>query len=101
MAMTVIGACISQGVWTKDGRDIVYNNLKICYVEDLSIIKDDSGNGIGRCGKEVKVKNDTEHLKFVFGCDVDDKFLNSLIGKKINIYYDMYRNVARIDVVKA
>ena len=44
MAMTVIGACISQGVWTKDGRDIVYNNLKICYVEDLSIIKDDSGN---------------------------------------------------------
>ena len=44
MAMTVIGACISQGVWKKDGRDIVYNNLKICYVEELSIIKDDSGN---------------------------------------------------------
>ncbi len=105
MAMTVIGACISQGVWKKDGRDIVYNNLKICYVEELSIIKDDSGNvtawGIGCCGKEVKIKNDTEHLKSVFGCDVDDKFLNSLIGKKINIYYDMYRNAARIDIVKA
>lgn len=105
MAMTVIGTCISQGVWKKDGKDIEYNNVKVFYVEDLSIVKDAKGNvttwGIGRCGKEVKIKNDTEHLKSVFGCDVDDKFLNSLIGKHINIYYDMYRNAARIDVVKA
>lgn len=105
MAMTVVGASISQGIWKPDGKEIPYNNVIIHYVEDLSIRKDDNGNvvswGIGRASKILKIKNDADILRSIFGSPFDDVFAKSLIGNTINVYYDMYRKPARIDIVKA
>ena len=48
MAMTVVGASISQGIWKPEGKEIPYNNVIIHYVEDLSIRKDNNGNVTGK-----------------------------------------------------
>lgn len=105
MAMTVVGASISHGIWKPDGKEIPYNNVIIHYVEDLSIRKDDNGNvvswGIGRASKTLKIKNDADILRSIFGSPFDDVFAKSLIGKTINVYYDMYRKPARVEIVKA
>ena len=72
----------------------------------LEIVKDENGKtkkwGIGAKVETHKVKNEEEVLKSVFGVSsITEQFLNSLIGKAINIYYNMYGKIEKIEVVKA
>lgn len=106
--MKIVGMEIKQGKFkSNDNREIVYNNLVLHTTSDvLEIVKDENGAvkkwGIGAKVETHKVKNEEEVLKAVFGVSsITEQYLNSLIGKAVNIYYDMYGKVNKIEVVKA
>ena len=106
--MKLVGLEIKQGQFTSsDKKEISYNNLVLHTTSDvLEIVKDDDGKikkwGIGAKVETHKVKNEEDVLKSVFGVtSVTEQFLNSLIGKAINIYYNMYGKIEKIEVVKA
>lgn len=103
--MKLLGIEVKNGIFTKDGKDISYNNL-IFYVQtnELKIEKDDSGTikkwGVGHKCETFKIKNEAENLRNVFGVDVDDKLLSSMVGQDINIYFDAYGKVQTVMFVK-
>lgn len=106
--MKIVGMEIKQGQFTSsDKREIVYNNLVLHTISDvLEIVRDKDGKvkkwGIGAKVETHKVKNEEEVLKSVFGeKNISEQFLGGLIGKDVNIYYNVYGKIEKIDVVKA
>lgn len=106
--MQIVGMEIKQGHFlSSDKREIEYNNLVLHTTSDvLEIVREKNGMvkkwGIGAKVETHKVKNEDEVLESVFGVkNISEEFLCSLIGKDINIYYNMYGKIEKIEVVKA
>lgn len=103
--MIVIGAETKSGVFKKDGNEISYNNLYLYCTREVKAIYDENGNcthwATGSIGEAVKIKNSPEVLKEVFGGEVNNEVITSLIGKNINVYYDQFGRVQFINAVKA
>ena len=81
------------------GTEIAYNNLVLHVMgEDFGDSKD-----CFRCGSPVetlKVKNDEEHIKSTFGKVPTADEMKSYIGQYINVYYNKYGNLDKVEVIK-
>lgn len=81
------------------GSDINYNNVVIhCMGEGF-----DGSSEVFRVGNPVetlKIKNDEEHLKQVFGKVPSGAEMSDYVGKYINVYYNKYGNLDKLEVVR-
>ncbi len=93
----LIGAQIRSGKFTPTGKseEIEYNNLILFTTSELSGEDDKTFCG-SKTNYEAKIQNNPENIAKVFGKQITIEEIRKHLGKPIDIFYDQYKNVARV-----
>lgn len=99
----VVGAEIKAGNFTKDGKDIAYNNLYLyCIGESITPVYKDGvceRFAFGNIIETIKIKNDSDNLLSIFNEQVDDNFITDLVGADIDVFYNRFGGISAIKVL--
>lgn len=98
MILQVIGVELRKGDFTNNkGENIKFNNIMIYALQPNTYDKGE-GNafGYGKIPVEVKLKNDSDVVRSVFGSVLTKDDFISMVGQEYNITFDNKKNVDSI-----
>lgn len=95
MIMPVTCVELSKGVFTKDGKDIPYNNI---YIHVLKPVNKSNGDCLsyGNLPVRLKIKNDVSVVESVFGSQLTKDDLISMVNRSFDVFFDDKGNAVRI-----
>ena len=96
MIMKVIGVEHRKGNFTnKQGENIVFDNIMI-YALKPNTYESKETFGSGHIPVEIKIKNDVDTVRSIFGSAITKDDLISMLGQEYNITFDDKKNVDTI-----
>lgn len=103
MIMTVIGVEHRKGSFeNKQGKNVEYDNIMIYALKPNSYENNSNGSfGFGQIYVEIKIKNDVDVVRSIFGTAITKDDLISMVGQEYNITFDDKKNVDSIMSVPA
>lgn len=96
MIMNVIGVQVGFGSFSKDGKDINFNNIKIHALKPNDYDTDDHNFGRGFVPVLIKFNNTDPVVKSIFGDLITKEFLFDMVGGDYDFYFDEKGNINRI-----
>lgn len=96
---TILGVERKSGDFDdKKGKTISYDNIYL-HCSQCNDYSSESSFGIGVTVKSFKIKNSPDVITSVFGSQLTKDDLASLIGQRVNIFFDEYKNVDFVTVI--
>lgn len=95
MIMPVTCVELSKGVFTKDGKDIPYNNI---YIHVLKPVNSSNGDNLsyGNLPVRLKIKNNPSVVESIFGSHLTKDDLISMVNQSYDVFFDDKGNAVRI-----
>lgn len=81
------------------GQTIDFDNVYL-HCSKCNDYSSEGSFGIGEAVKTFKIKNSPDVITSVFGSQLTKDDLASLIGQKVNIFFDEYKNVDFVTVLE-
>lgn len=98
-AYTILGVERKSGDFeNKLGMIIAYDNIYL-HCSKCNDYSSETSFGIGVMVKSFKIKNSLDVITSVFGSQLTKDDLASLIGSKVNIFFDEFKNVDFVSVI--
>lgn len=103
MILQVIGVEHRKGNFTdKQGKNIDFDNIMIYALQPNTYDKNNGETfGSGKIPVEIKIKNDVDVVRSIFGSTITKDDLISMVGQEYNITFDNKKNVDSIMSVPA
>ncbi|MDE6724761.1 MAG: hypothetical protein K2J79_04070 [Ruminiclostridium sp.] len=96
---TILGVERKSGNFDdKKGKTISYDNIYL-HCSQCNDYSSEASFGIGVTVKSFKIKNLPDVITSVFGSQLTKDDLSSLIGSKVQIFFDEFKNVDFVSVV--
>ena len=80
------------------GKTIAYDNIYL-HCSKCNDYSSEGSFGIGDSVKSFKIKNSPDVITSVFGSQLTKDDLASLIGQKVQIFFDEFKNVDYVSVI--